>query len=91
MSKTYTITLSDAQDKALAWVAKENQEWIENAVFTRCRLAMEDIVASEVKRKLEAGENISGTKEDIVLAADLMSAAQRHEQVTELPVVSQGA
>jgi hypothetical protein len=76
MSKNYTITLTDAQDKALSVVTLDQQEWIENAVFERCRLAIEDIVNAEVQRKLAAGETISGTKEEIVLAANVKTAAQ---------------
>jgi hypothetical protein len=76
MSKNYTITLTDAQDKALSVVTLDQQEWIENAVFERCRLAIEDIVNAEVQRKLAAGETISGSKEEIVLAADVKTAAQ---------------
>jgi len=76
MSKNYTITLTDAQDKALSVVTLDQQEWIENAVFERCRLAIEDIVNAEVQRKLAAGETISGSKDDIVLAANVKTAAQ---------------
>jgi len=81
MSKTYTITLSDAQDKALSVVATSQQEWIENAVFERCRIAIEEIVNAEVQRKLAAGESISGSKDDIVMAADVETAAERNERL----------
>lgn len=74
---TYTITLSDAEDKALHVVALSAQEWIDNAVHDRCRIAIEEIVADEVQRKLAAGETISGSKEDIVMAAQVESAAER--------------
>jgi len=86
MSKTYTITLTDAQDKALSVVAYSQQEWIENAVFTRCGAAIEEIVNAEVQRKLAAGETISGSKEDIVVAANIETAKERHDRfVAELP------
>jgi hypothetical protein len=78
--KEYTITLSDAEDKALAYVAVSQQEWIDNAIHERCRVAIEEIVAAEVQRKLGLGETISGTKDDIVLAAPILSAAERNEQ-----------
>lgn len=78
--KQYTITLSDAEDKALAYIAVSQQEWIDNAVHERCRIAIEEIVAAEVQRKLELGETISGTKDDIVLGAPILSAAERNEQ-----------
>lgn len=76
MSKIYTITLSDAEDKALGIVALSQDDWIQNAVHERCRVAIEEIVASEVQRLLAAGQSISGTKEDIVLAAPIKSAYQ---------------
>lgn len=81
MSKTYTITLSEAQDKALSTVTLSQQDWIENAVFERCRLAIEDIVSVEIQRKLAAGETISGSKEDIVLAADIETAAEKNARL----------
>jgi hypothetical protein len=81
MSQTYTITLTDAQDKALSVVAVDQQDWIENAVFERCRIAIEEIVNAEVQRKLAAGETISGSKEDIVMAADVETAAERNARL----------
>lgn len=72
---TYTITLSAAEDKALHVVALSAQDWIDNAVHERCRIAIDEIVNAEVQRKLAAGESITGSKEDIVLAANVESAA----------------
>ena len=79
--KNYTITLTDAQDKALSVVALDQQEWIENAVFERCRVAIEEVVNAEVQRKLAAGQSISGTKDEIVLAADIETAAERQARM----------
>ena len=78
---TYTITLSDAEDKALGVVALSQNDWIQNAVKERCRIAMEEIVAAEVQRKLAAGEAITGSKDDIVMAANVESAAQRQARM----------
>lgn len=83
MTKTYTITLSDAEDKALKTVSVDAQEWIDNAVHNRCRIAIDEIVAAEVERKIAAGETISGSKDDIVLAADIETAAERHARYLE--------
>lgn len=77
MAKQYTITLSDAQDKALGYIAVDQQDWIENVVFERCRIAIEEIVTAEVDRLLSSGQSITGSKEDIVLAAPIKSAAER--------------
>ena len=81
---TYTITLSDAENKALHVVALSAQDWIDNAVHERCRLAIEEIVNAEVQRKLAAGEPITGSKEDIVMAAQIESAAERNARLYEL-------
>ena len=74
---TYTITLTDAENKALNVVALSAQDWIDNAVHERCRIAIDEIVNAEVQRKLAANESITGSKEDIVMAANIESAAQR--------------
>ena len=78
---TYTITLSDAEDKALHVVALSAQDWIDNAVHERCRIAIDEIVNAEVQRKLAAGESITGSKEDIVNAANIESAAERQVRI----------
>ena len=77
---TYTITLSDAEDKALGFVAFSQQDWIDNAVHERCRIAIDEIVNAEVQRKLANNETISGSKEDIVIAANIKSAAERQAE-----------
>lgn len=82
---TYTITLSDAENKALGVVAVSQDDWIQNVVKERCRIAIEEIVASEVQRRLAVGEVITGTKEDIVNAAPVESAAEREANASILP------
>jgi len=78
---TYTITLSDAENKALGFVSVSQQEWIDNVVHHRCSVAIEEIVAAEVQRKLATNETISGSKEEIVLAASIKSAAERQAEL----------
>jgi hypothetical protein len=78
---TYTITLSNAEDKALHHVALSAQDWIDNAIHERCRVAIEEIVAAEVQRITATGGSLSGTKEDIVNAAPVKTAAQRQAEL----------
>lgn len=75
----FTIILSDAEVKALNHVALSAQDWIENAAKERARIAIDDIVSAEVERKLSIGETISGSKEDIVLAAPIKTAVEIQE------------
>jgi hypothetical protein len=77
---TYTITLSDAENKALGFVSVSQDAWIQNAVHERCRIAIEEIVASEVERITAIGGTISGTKEDIVNAAPIKSLAEKQAE-----------
>lgn len=65
---SYTITLTYIEDKALRNVCRSPQEWIENFVKERCRLAIDEIVKEEMDRMLKDPniKNISASKEDIV-------------------------
>lgn len=80
----FTIELSDAELKALAHVAYDPEEWIHNAIHFRCSTAIDDIVNAEVQRLLSEGKPITGSKEDIVMAAKIESAADREERNLEL-------
>ena len=65
----YTITLTETEKAAMEYVAYDLQEWIENAMKERARLAIEDIVKLAVNKFLEAGQTIPGSREEIVSAA----------------------
>jgi hypothetical protein len=76
----YTITLTEAQNKALAYVAADPKEWIQNAASERARVAMEEIFQMEVQRML-ADPNITeipADREAVVMAADIKPAAERN-------------
>jgi hypothetical protein len=45
----YTISLTDTQIKALAYVGADPQEWTENAVTNRARKATNEIIALLIK------------------------------------------
>ena len=81
----YTITLSDAEDKALSVVAANNETWIVNAVKMRCKDSMDKIVDAEIKRIRQAGGTVSGTDEEIVMAATVETAAQRNARLLNPP------
>jgi hypothetical protein len=79
---TLTIELTAAQEKALAYVAASPQEWAENAVHNRCRIAMDEIYDAEVARMIADPDitSIPADKEQVVLAADIQSAAERNAE-----------
>jgi hypothetical protein len=76
----YTITLTEAENKAMEYIATDVNDWITNAVINRARIAIDEIVALEVERITSQGGELSGTKEDIVLAAPIKSARERQEE-----------
>jgi len=44
----YTVTLTDAEDKSLRYASVSAQDWIDNAVKNRARIAKEEIIAKLV-------------------------------------------
>ena len=63
----YTVTLTQAEDMALSWVAASQQEWIDNAAHERCRVAIEEMVKICVEKCLETNTQIPSSKDDMVL------------------------
>ena len=80
---TYTIELTDAETKAMEYVAVSVQDWADNALKNRARIAMDEIYQSEVTRMTEVPTitAIPADKEAVVLAADIKSAAVRNAEL----------
>lgn len=82
--QTFTITLSAAEDAALSYAALSQDDWIQNAVHERCRLAIEEIVALTVQKCLETHTPIPGSKDAMVELAFtngwVKTAAQRQAE-----------
>ena len=79
---TYTITLTDAEVKAMEYVAFSVQDWADNALQNRARQAMDEIYNEEVARMTADPTitSIPADKEAVVLAADIKSAAVRQAE-----------
>ena len=85
-----TITLTDTQYKGLEYAAASPQDWAENAVTERCRIANDEIVQMTVAHCLDNGIQVPTTREAIVAYAFdneiVKTAAQRKaEAQAELP------
>jgi hypothetical protein len=84
----YTISLTEAQNKALEYVAINPYDWIVNSAENRARIAADEIVNIYVQHKLKNNEQITQTnKDDIVLAAFeegiVKTAAEKHQEIIE--------
>lgn len=70
---TFTISITDVEVAALAHVMSDPQEWAQNAISERARIATDEIVQREIARMV-ADPNIAeipATAAEIVLAAEL--------------------
>lgn len=71
-----TITLTDTQLKGLEYAALSAQDWAENAVTERARIANDEIVSMYTNRALDEGVQIPATRELIVADAFTRGWAQ---------------
>lgn len=81
----YTIALSEAENKAFSYAAINQQNWIDNAVHERCRIAIDEIAKICVEQCLANNIQIPGSKEAMVDLAFqngwVISAADRQAQI----------
>lgn len=86
---TYTVEYTNTEDLAMRYAAASVDDWIQNAVHERARIAIDEIVAIAVQKFLEAGQSIPGSKDEIVAAAFangwVKTAAQRNEEAVATP------
>lgn len=87
---TYTITLTDVENKALSHFVVDPQDWIENFVKLRCSNAVEDIFQSETRRMLEdeSIETIPADRTIVVQNANIKSAKEIQDE--RLLVINNG-
>lgn len=91
---TYTVVYTEAEDLAMQYVAASVDDWIQNAVHERARIAIDEIVQITVAKCLETNTQIPGSKDEMVLLAYqkgwIKTAAQRNEEAANtLPLVAE--
>ena len=64
-----TITLTDTQYKGLEYAALDPQDWADNALTNRARIANEEIIQMYTTRALDEGVAIPATRDLIVADA----------------------
>jgi hypothetical protein len=92
---TITIELTDTQYKGLEYAALSPQDWAENAVTERCRIANDEIVQMTVQHCLDNGIQVPATREEVVAYAfdnDIVkTAAVRNAEAEAADAEMQGA
>jgi len=64
-----SVEITETELKAMEYIAMSPQEWADNAVLNRARIAMEEIVGIYTTRALDEGVQIPATRELIVADA----------------------
>ena len=76
-----TVTLTDTQLKGLEYCAMSVQEWADNALTNRARIANDEIIQMYTNRALDEGVAIPATRELIVADAFTKGWAQTAAEV----------
>jgi len=76
-----TITLTDTQYKGLESICLSPQDWADNAVSERARIANDEIISMYTNRALDEGVAIPATRELIVADAFTRGWAKTAAQV----------
>ena len=76
-----TITLTDTQYKGLQYAAADPQDWADNAVTNRARIANDEIIQMYTNRALDEGVAIPATRELVVADAFTRGWAKTAAQV----------
>jgi hypothetical protein len=82
MSKTFTVTTTELEDKALRWAERDPQLWLETLIHHRAKSAMTELYSIELKKALADPliPSISSNMEEVVLASTELTAKEKTEQ-----------
>ena len=85
----YETELTDTEDKAMSYCALSTQEWADNALKTRARVAINEIVALNMAHCNANGITIAtGEDKQVEQAFDLKAvktAKERNDEANKLP------
>ena len=63
---SYTVDLTDTENKAFSAYTVSQQEWIDNVVHDRCRIAVNAVCKICVDKCLETSTPIPNSREEMV-------------------------
>ena len=79
--KQLTVTITDAEFKALSHSCYDPQEWLDNAIHERCRHSIEEIFQMEIAKMIAdpTVTSIPADRDQVVLAADIKTAKETRD------------
>jgi len=89
---TITIELTEAQYKGLEYVALSPQDWAENAITERARIANDEVVQIVMNYCLDNGIQVPATREAIVTYGfdnDIVKTAAERQARMEAEMAAQ--
>jgi len=88
-----TITLTNDEMRALAYVAVDPAEWVTNFAKNRAAAAMNEIYETEMARMMADPKitSIPASREAVIAAANVKSAAERHAEFLANPPIPPSA
>ena len=69
MHTSYTVGITTGEYKALQYVMIDQQDWIENAIKERARIASDEIVGKYTQYKINKGEAITAVGTTAIIEA----------------------
>ena len=79
MAKTFTVTITDAEEKAFYWDIVDPEDWVNKVVKEKCRKAGDRLYNEEVTR-MTADDSITSMpadKDTVINDANVQTAAER--------------
>jgi len=75
MANEYTVILTDTEKKAMEYITESIQDWVDNALKNRARIAIDQIYEEEVSRMTADPDitSIPADKDEVVLNADIVA------------------
>ena len=66
---SYTVGITTGQFKALEWVMSDQNQWVNNALTERARMASDEIVKLYTSHKVDKGEAITAIGTTAIIEA----------------------
>ena len=84
MAKTFTVKITDAEEKAFYWEVVDPEEWVDEVVKNKCRKVMNRLYDQEVKRMTDddSVSSIPADKDTVINNANVKTAKQRQDEET---------
>ena len=79
----YTVKLTDTEDKAMTYAALSTQDWVDNALKNRARIAKDEIIAANVAHCNANGIAIAAGEDKQVEQAFTLKVVKTAKEVNE--------